>query len=215
MSEADPQEVRRWLADLARGSRLWIRSTVIAGTVAGIATVIQMVLLARIVHLGVIERVPVAELTPLFLSLILALAARALAQGVQSRFAALCSERVRRDARRQLHHHWQATGPVELAQSSAGTLAREWIDHVEALHGYFARFLPQMTLAIVVPVVILALVFWLDWLAGLFLLASAPLIPLFMALVGMGAEKLNQQHFDTISRLSGQFLDKVRGLTTL
>ncbi|MEE3170671.1 MAG: ABC transporter transmembrane domain-containing protein, partial [Pseudomonadota bacterium] len=215
MAEADPQEVRRWLADLATGSRLWIRSTVIAGTVAGVATVVQMVLLARIVHLGVIEKVPVAELAPLFASLILALLVRALAQGAQTRFAALSSERVRRDVRRQLHHHWQATGPVELAQFSAGTLAREWIDHVEALHGYFARFLPQMSLAVIVPLVILVLVFWLDWLAGLFLLASAPLIPLFMALVGMGAEKLNQQHFITISRLSGQFLDKVRGLTTL
>lgn len=215
MAEADPQEVRRWLADLATGSRLWIRSTVIAGTVAGVATVVQMVLLARIVHLGVIEKVPVAELAPLFISLILALVVRTLAQGAQTRFAALSSERVRRDVRRQLHHHWQATGPVELAQSSAGTLAREWIDHVEALHGYFARFLPQTLLAVIVPLVILVLVFWLDWLAGLFLLASAPLIPLFMALVGMGAEKLNQQHFITISRLSGQFLDKVRGLTTL
>lgn len=215
MAEADPQEVRRWLADLATGSRLWIRSTVIAGTVAGVATVVQMVLLARIVHLGVIEKVPVAELAPLFISLILALVVRTLAQGAQTRFAALSSERVRRDVRRQLHHHWQATGPVELAQFSAGTLAREWIDHVEALHGYFARFLPQMFLSVIVPSVILVLVFWVDWLAGLFLLASAPLIPLFMALVGMGAEKLNQQHFDTISRLSGQFLDKVRGLTTL
>ncbi|HCW90357.1 MAG TPA: thiol reductant ABC exporter subunit CydD, partial [Marinobacter sp.] len=58
-------------------------------------------------------------------------------------------------------------------------------------------------------------VFWLDWLAGVFLLLAAPLIPLFMALVGMGAEKLNQQHFHTISRLSGQFLDRIRALTTL
>ena len=186
-----------------------------AGIVAGVATIVQMVLLARIVHLGIIAKIPVANLTPLFLGLILALAVRAIGQGFQSRFAARCSEQVRRDVRRQLHKHWQATGPVELGQISAGTLAREWIDHVEALHGYFARFLPQMTLSMIVPVLILALVFWLDWLAGIFLLLSAPLIPLFMALVGMGAEKLNQQHFETISRLSGQFLDKVRGLTTL
>lgn len=72
-----------------------------------------------------------------------------------------------------------------------------------------------MMLAVVVPLMILVVVFSLDWLAGIFLLLSAPLIPLFMALVGMGAEKLNQQHFQTIGRLSGQFLDKVRGLTTL
>ncbi|EON92589.1 cysteine/glutathione ABC transporter membrane/ATP-binding protein [Marinobacter lipolyticus SM19] len=214
-SPTSQQAVRQWLSELARGNRLWIRSTVVAGVVAGIATIAQMVFLARIIHLGVIDEVPVADLTPLFLWLILALFIRAIGQGFQTRLAARCSEQVRRDARRQIHKHWQATGPVALGQSSAGTLAREWIGHVEALHGYFARFLPQMMLSVVVPMLILVLVFWLDWLAGMFLILSAPLIPLFMALVGMGAEKLNQQHFETISRLSGQFLDKVRGLTTL
>ena len=119
-SAADQKAVKGWLSDLARGSRLWIRSTVAAGTVAGIATIIQMVLLARIIHLGIIDEVPVADLTPLFLGLILALVVRALGQGYQTRFAARCSEQVRRDARRQLHKHWQATGPVELGQSSAG-----------------------------------------------------------------------------------------------
>lgn len=210
-----PHEIRQWLAVLTRRNRLWISSTVAAGTVVAVATIAQMILLARIVHLGVIDETPVAELTPLFLGLIMAIVIRAIGQGFQTRLAARCSEQVRRDARRQIHKHWQATGPVELGQSSAGTLAREWIDHVEALHGYFARFLPQMSLSIIVPLLILALVFWLDWLAAIFLLLSAPLIPLFMALVGMGAEKLNQQHFETIAQLSGQFLDKVRGLTTL
>lgn len=208
-------DVNKWLAELARGNRTWVRLTVAAGTVAGVATVAQMVMLARIVHLGVIDKTPVAELTPLFLGLILAIIIRAVGQGFQTRFAARCSEQVRRDVRRQIHRHWQAAGPLELSRLSAGTLAREWIDHVEALHGYFSRYRPQMTLAILVPLLILALVFWLDWLAAIFLVLSAPLIPLFMALVGMGAEKLNQQHFETISRLSGQFLDKVRGLTTL
>jgi ATP-binding cassette subfamily C protein CydD len=214
-STTNQKAVKLWLSELARGNRLWIRGTVAAGTVAGIATIVQMFLLARIIHRGVIDKVPVAELTLLFLGLILAIIIRAIGQGFQARLAARCSEQVRRDARRQIHKHWQAIGPVELGQASAGTLAREWIDHVEALHGYFARFLPQMSLSIIVPLLILVLVFWLDWLAGIFLLLSAPLIPLFMALVGMGAEKLNQQHFETISRLSGQFLDKVRGLTTL
>ena len=211
----DQATVRAWLGQLARGNRVWIRLTVISGVIAGIATLLQMFLLARIIHLGVIEEVSIGDLNPLFVSLVLTLVARALGQGFQSRFAARCSEQVRRDVRRQLHRHWRATGPIELGQISAGALAREWIDHVEALHGYFARFLPQMALAVIQPLAILIVVFWLDWLAGVFLLLAAPLIPLFMALVGMGAEKLNQQHFETISRLSGQFLDKVRGLTTL
>ncbi len=212
---AEGQNVRQWLDDLCRGSRRWIQGTIAAGILAAMATVAQMVFLARIVHLGVIGQAPVQTLSPLFLGLAVSIIVRTGAQGLQTRLAARCSEQVRRDARRQLHHHWQSLGPVELGKHSAGTLAREWIDHVEALHGYFARFLPQMALATLIPLGILALVFYLDWLAGVFLLLSAPLIPLFMALVGMGAETLNQKHFRTISRLSGQFLDKVRGLTTL
>jgi len=214
-SATDQQAVRQWLAELSRNNKPWIRGAIAAGAVSGVATIVQMVFLARIVHFGVVEGVAVAQLTPFFAGLILAIIVRAVGQGFQARLAARCSEQVRRDARRQIHHHWQATGPVALGQASAGTLAREWIDHVDALHGYFARFLPQMALSVILPLLTLTLVFWLDWLAGIFLVLSAPLIPLFMALVGMGAEKLNQQHFETISRLSGQFLDKVRGLTTL
>lgn len=215
MTAPEQRTVRRWLTELAAGNRRWIQGAVLTGTLAGVATIVQMVLLARIVHLGVIEGVASTQLAGLFLALILTLVLRAVFQGLQTRLAAQCSKRVRRTARRQIHRHWQATGPVAMGEESAGALAREWIDHVEALHGYYARFLPQMQLSVIVPALILALVFWLDWLAAVFLLLSAPLIPVFMALVGMGAEKLNQQHFEAISRLSGQFLDKVRGLSTL
>ncbi|GGC71595.1 thiol reductant ABC exporter subunit CydD [Marinobacter halophilus] len=215
MSEPAQADIRQWLSGLARNSQRWIRITVLAGALAGLATILQMVLLAWLVHQIVIDGQPAAGLTAGFAALIGVLLLRAAGQGLQSHFAARCSEQVRRDARRQLHRHWQDSGPVALADDSAGTLTREWLDHVEALHGYFARFMPQMSLAVIIPIAILILVFWLDWLAGIFLLLSAPLIPLFMALVGMGAEKVNQQHFEIIGRLSGQFLDKVRGLTTL
>ncbi|MDF0750232.1 thiol reductant ABC exporter subunit CydD [Marinobacter sp. 71-i] len=206
---------RRWLGGLSAHSRPLILATVSAGVVVGIATIVQMALLAGIVHQGIVEKVPVDELSLLFTGAIAAILIRGVAQGLQARYAARCSRTVRSEVRHQINRCWQASGPVAIGQTSAGTLAREWLDHTDALHGYFARFLPQMMLAVIVPMIILVVVFSLDWLAGVFLLLSAPLIPLFMALVGMGAEKLNQQHFQTIGRLSGQFLDKVRGLTTL
>lgn len=215
MAEPAQAEIRQWLSGLARKNQRWIRATVVAGVLVGLATIVQMALLAWLVHQIVIAGQTASTLAPWFVALVATLLVRTLGQGFQTQFAARCSEQVRRDARRQIHRHWRDAGPVALADSSAGTLAREWLDHVEALHGYFARFLPQMSLSVIVPLAILVLVFWLDWLAGIFLLLSAPLIPIFMALVGMGAEKVNQQHFETISRLSGQFLDKVRGLTTL
>nr|WP_284048098.1 thiol reductant ABC exporter subunit CydD [Marinobacter sp. ATCH36] len=203
------------MGGLATHGRPLILATVSAGVVVGLATIAQMAFLAGIIHQGIVAEVPVKELPLLFTGLVAAILVRGIAQGLQARFAARCSRKIRSEVRRQLNRCWQTTGPVAMGQISAGTLAREWLDHTDALHGYFARFLPQMVLAVVVPLLILGVVFSLDWLAGVFLLLSAPLIPLFMALVGMGAEKLNQQHFQTIGRLSGQFLDKVRGLTTL
>lgn len=215
MAGHTPRDVRRWLSELAADSRRYVLATVVCGVLSAIATIAQMALLAWLVHRGVVDQAPATALTTGFFWLILCLGLRAVLQGLQSQFAARASERVRRQVRAQLSRHWQAVGPVTVSSTSAGSLAREWIDHVEALHGYFARFLPQKMLSVIVPLLILAVVFALDWLAGVFLLISAPLIPLFMALVGMGAEKLNREHFETISRLSGQFLDKVRGLTTL
>ncbi|WP_336366520.1 thiol reductant ABC exporter subunit CydD [Marinobacter sp. C2H3] len=215
MPAPEPRAVRRWLSELAQGQRRWIQGAALAGTLSGVAAIVQMVLIGLIAHRGLVQDAPPNALIPLFLGLTVAVIARSACQGLQTQLAARASERVKRSVRRRLHQHWRQAGPRAVGDESAAVLSREWIDHVDALHGYFARFLPQMILATLVPLMILAVVFWLDWLAGIFLVLSAPLIPLFMALVGMGAERLNQQHFETISRLSGQFLDKVRGLTTL
>lgn len=211
----DQKRVRSWLSELAAPARPLIRRSVAWGVAAGFLTVVQMGLLAWIIHRAVVESVQLSELTVPFLVLLGVLVARALCQGLQARYAAVSSRQIRNALRRSFTARLHAAGPVALGTESPATLAREWLDHVGALHGYFARFLPQMLLAGLVPLMILVVVFWLDWLAGVFLLLSAPLIPLFMALVGMGAEKLNQQHFRTISRLSGQFLDRIRALTTL
>ena len=200
---------------LGRKNRGFKYGAVAAGVLASAATIAQMIALAAIVHRGVALEQPVKSLSALFLILVTAVVVRALGHGLQTRLASRCSENIRCEVRRRINRSWATAGPVAIGDHSAGTLAREWLDHVEALHGYFARFQPQLLLTLVVPPAILVLVFAMDWLAGLLLLLSAPLIPLFMALVGMGADRLNQQHFQTISRLSGQFLDKVRGLTTL
>ncbi|HDH9217520.1 TPA: cysteine/glutathione ABC transporter permease/ATP-binding protein CydD, partial [Escherichia coli] len=76
-------------------------------------------------------------------------------------------------------------------------------------------YLPQMYLATIVPILILITVFPVNWVAGLILFITAPLIPLFMALVGLGAADANRRNFLALGRLSGNFLDRLRGLDTL
>lgn len=174
-----------------------------------------MGLIAWLVHAALVPDIPLASLLPQVLLLILVLLIRAVTQSLQETRGHVASQRIRHRVRLQLMHHWAKLGPVRLASDSHAGIASQMVEQIEALDGYYARFLPQMTLCVLTPPAILIVAFWLDWLAALFLLLSAPLIPLFMALVGMGAERLNQQHFVLVRRLAGHFIDRVRGITTL
>ncbi|MFW3613360.1 thiol reductant ABC exporter subunit CydD [Billgrantia antri] len=206
---------RQWLAAHAVGQRRWLGLAAMAGVVVGVLTIIQMVLLAWIVSRLLVVGDSLAALTWAFLSLIAVLVARALCQWGQEVAGQEASLRIRDAIRGELLEHLAAMGPVRAGARHSGALANQLVEQVEALDGYFARFLPQLRLSLIVPLLILLVVVWLDWLAALFLLLSAPLIPLFMALVGMGAERLNREQFAAVSRLSGHFLDRVRGIATL
>lgn len=106
-------------------------------------------------------------------------------------------------------------GPGWVGQRQGGALASQVLEQVESLDGYFARYRPQQMLAVLVPLIILGAVFPLSWGAGLILLATAPLIPLFMAVVGYGARARQTRQLQSLARMSGQFLDTLRGLSTL
>ncbi|MDI5892205.1 thiol reductant ABC exporter subunit CydD [Halomonas rhizosphaerae] len=206
---------RRYLTDLAAGERRRLRLAVLAGTSAGLLTIAQLVLLARLISRLLVDGATLAELLPLLAGMLAMLALRALALYLQETLAQAASLRIRQRARRALLDHLARLGPVRLASRHSASLASQLVEQVEALDGYFARFQPQLRLAVLVPLVVLLVVLWLDWLAAIFLMISAPLIPLFMALVGMGAERLNREQFAAVARLSGHFIDRVRGITTL
>ena len=118
-------EVKQWLKGLAKAHNKGVNGTVVAGLLAGFATIVQMTLLATIIHQGLVEKVALAALTPYFLGLLATLGIRALAQGWQTTLASRCSKQVRQQVRQQLNDCWEATGPVNLNQSSAGTHSRE------------------------------------------------------------------------------------------
>ncbi|GGX79951.1 thiol reductant ABC exporter subunit CydD [Litchfieldella qijiaojingensis] len=206
---------RRWLADLAAREQRLLHLAILAGLVAGGATIVQMGLLAWIVSALLVQNVSPGGLVWAFVAAMGAIGVRALAQWGQEVVAQEASLRIRRVARHELLEHLEALGPVRLAGRHSAGLGGQLVEQIEALDGYFARFLPQLRLAVALPLVILAVVAWLDWLVAILLLLSMPLIPLFMALVGMGAERLNQEQFAAVTRLAGHFLDRVRGITTL
>jgi ATP-binding cassette subfamily C protein CydCD len=135
--------------------------------------------------------------------------------------ASAAARQIKQDLRKRLITHIQDLGPAYL-KSEAGepdprtgelaNLASEGIDAVEV---YFSQYLPQMALAALIPLTILFFVFPTDSLSGIVLLVTAPLLPLFMYLIGTAAEELTRKQWQGLSRMSAYFLDVLQGLTTL
>jgi len=123
--------------------------------------------------------------------------------------------RVKSDLRSRLVKHLTALNPVYTQNQKIGELANTAMEGVEALEAYFSQYLPQLALAAIIPVSILCLVFPLDTLTGVVLLLTAPLIPLFMWLIGKAAESATQRQWQSLSQLSAYLLDVIQGLTTL
>ncbi|MFP4136996.1 MAG: thiol reductant ABC exporter subunit CydD [Halomonas sp.] len=206
---------RRYLKQLAAGERRRLRLAVLAGTLGGALTLVQLALMAAFISGLLVEGKALSSLLPLLGAILFVVALRSLMLYAQETLGQAASLAIRHRARLALLDHLALLGPVRLASRHSASVASELVEQVEALDGYFARFQPQLWLSLTVPLMILVATFWLDWLAALFLLISAPLIPAFMALVGMGAERLNREQFAAVARLSGHFIDRVRGITTL
>ena len=122
---------------------------------------------------------------------------------------------VRHGVRRRLLHALAALGPARSHFGSDGALSTQILEQVDALDGYISRFYVQRTVAVATPLLIAAAVFYHSKLAAVLLLLTAPLVPLFMILVGTAAAKKSRQQLDTLSQLGGRFLDLVRGMPTL
>ncbi|MFJ6788646.1 thiol reductant ABC exporter subunit CydD [Streptomyces angustmyceticus] len=103
-------------------------------------------------------------------------------------------------------------GTLEMRTGELTTLATRGID---ALDDYFARYLPQLGLAVVVPLAVLARIVTGDWISALTIVLTLPLIPLFMVLIGWATQARMDRQWRLLARLSGHFLDVVEGLPTL
>lgn len=218
MAITKPNKARRnreWLRHLASAEKKPLLATRLLGMAQTLAIMAQLALMAWLINEVIVNQRPLAEILSGFVGLVFLLLLRSGLQILQDLTGQAAANRIRLTVRQTLLQQLALLGPVHLTNESAAGLSSQWLEQVDALQNYFARYLPQMTLAVISPLFILMLTFYLDWVAGLFLLISAPLIPLFMALVGMGAERLNQQHFVLLKCVSGQFLDSVRGLTSL
>ena len=206
---------RALLDDQKHLAARWLRLAVALGLANGILLIVQAWLLARIIDAVVFQGAGLADVGPWLWPLLLLFAGRAaLARGSeQSAFRAAAQVKV--TLRDRVYRHIQAAGPAWMAGQRSGALAEDLTRGIENLEAYYARYLPAMSLTALIPLAILLVVLPLDWLSGLVMLFTAPLIPLFMILIGRSVESLNQRQWKTLARMGAHFLDVIQGITTL
>ena len=210
----DPRAVA-WLNGFVPRIRGALREAVALGTASGVLVVAQAWMLAQLVAPAVLHHAGLRRALPWLAGLVAVYLLRfALVRGSE-RVAFRAGAALRQQLRGELLAHVQRLGPLWLRGQQRGDLVNSLVNGIEALEAYFARYLPTARVTALVPVAILLAVFPVDWISGLILLCTAPLIPLFMWLIGRGAEDMNQQQWLRLARLSARFLDTLQGLTTL
>lgn len=186
-----------------------------APLVSGALLVVQAWLLASVLDAAIMQDVPRKELLASIVGIAVLMLVRATITWAGERAGADAAERIKRHVRQSLFTRMVAKGPYWSRGKASGELASAVVDQVEALDGFFAKYLPAMAAAAMLPVAFSVLLLPVDVIAGLVLLITAPLIPLFMALVGWGAQGASRRHLRAFARLSGFFADRLRGLSTL
>ncbi|MFJ7630253.1 thiol reductant ABC exporter subunit CydD [Streptomyces sp. NPDC097595] len=210
MKPIDPRLLRH-----ARATRLFMVAVVVLGLAGAALVIAQAMLIAEIVVGGFEDGLTAGGLrTPLLL-----LAAVALGRALVSWLTELAAHRagaaVKSELRRRLLDRAAALGPDWLSGQRTGSLVTLATRGIDALDDYFARYLPQLGLAVVVPAAVLARVVTEDWVSAAIIVVTLPLIPLFMILIGWATQSRMDRQWRLLSRLSGHFLDVVAGLPTL
>ena len=209
------RDLTKWLKSQSKLAKRWMMFSIGLGFISGLLLIGQAALLANILHQLIMEHTDKYQLVNQFVGLIVIIGLRALCSWGREVCGYRCGEQIRLHIRQLILNRLQNLGPAYIKGKPAGVWASLVLEQVEEMQDFFARYLPQMSLAVLIPVVILVVVFPLNWAAGLIFLITAPLVPFFMALVGLGAADANRRNFKALQRLSGHFYDRLQGLSTL
>ena len=193
----------------------YLRLSVGLGLLSGLLLIAQAWSLASIVNAVIFEQAKLGDVVYYLAALLAIFLVRAGLNQASERAAVEAAMRVKRDLRQRLHQRLFDAGPLYLNNERSGELVNTLVDGVDALENYYARYLPTMSLVALIPLSILVFIFPIDWISGLIMVVTAPLIPFFMILIGKGTERLNKKQWRKLARMSAHFLDMIQGLTTL
>jgi ATP-binding cassette, subfamily C, bacterial CydD len=205
----DPRLIRS-----ASAARVLLGVTVGLGVVATGLIIAQAGLLARALA-GAARDTGPAALGGTIAALLGVIAARAAVSYASESVALRSAVTVKGQLRRRLIAHALRLGPAWLGREQAGEITALTTKGLDSLDTYFSRYLPQVMLACLVPVAVLARIAAADWISAVVIGVTIPLIPIFAVLVGLHTKARTQRQWRLLARLGGHFLDVVEGLPTL
>jgi thiol reductant ABC exporter CydD subunit len=185
-----------------------------AGVVTAFAILLQAGMLARIIAGAVAGERP-GSMRIEFALLVVAFVVRGACSWTMEVAGRRAAWSVLSELRLALAAHRLASAPLALDRTEAAELAAVAVQGVDGLEGYFARYLPQLVLAVVVPAIVIARVAFTDLESAAIMMLTLPLVPVFMWLIGRYAQERTRERWQTLKHLSAHFLDAVRGLPTL
>ncbi len=156
-----------------------------------------------------------AHVQPLLNALFLLILGRGLTTYAREISAGKVSIGVRVSLKRKLFQHLQLVSPIHISTERTGEVTTTLVQGVDRLDDYFRTYLPQLLISAILPVLVLLVVFPIDWITGIIFLVTAPLIPVFMLLIGKQAEKETTRQWKLLGQLGGHFLDVLQGLRIL
>jgi len=199
----------------AHGTRRYLGIAVLLGGITGGLVVTQAWLIANTISDVIIKHEGLARVRTLTILLLAVILGRAAVGWFTERMADRTSASAKSDLRQALVEQIADLGPAGIDRERSGSLVVLATSGVDALDSYFARYLPQLFLAVIVPITIIIVALGADWISAVIIAVTVPLIPLFMALVGASTKVRMERQVRLLQRLAGHFLDVVAGLPTL
>lgn len=185
------------------------------GLLTAITTILLALYLSKIITRVFLSNQTLQDVLIFIIIFIILAFVKSLLNWSQQFFSSKIVSFIKKSFRKKLLIKFEEIGLVELKSERTGELTNILLNGVDKLEEYFSKFLPQIFLSVFIPILILIFVFPIDWLTTIVFLVTAPIIPMFMFLIGSTAEKMNKKQWQTLSRMSAYFLDVLQGLVTL
>ncbi|SHG84213.1 heme ABC transporter permease/ATP-binding protein CydD [Ferrimonas marina] len=204
-----------WLRKAAHVGRHWAIAAVLAGYGNALLLILQAWILASLLHGQIIDQEPLSDFYPHLTALALLFPLRGALLWLKERCGFRAGAAVRQHLRQGILSRLADRGPAHLQQQASGAWTSLLMEQIEQVQEYYSKYLVQTRLVMLIPLTILLVVLPINWAAAVVFVVTAPLTVLFMVVVGMGAADANKRNFLALARLSGHFLDRLKGLATI